>query len=59
MAQTRRWRLKAEEIRNVADSMAADSSRRAYLRLADGYETLAESYEREAQQLSRQERDAG
>jgi hypothetical protein len=48
-ASARRWRVKAEECRTVAESMRSDSARLTLLRLARDYQALAESWDKAAQ----------
>jgi hypothetical protein len=51
--QARRWRMRAEEYRVVADAMTNDSARQTYLRLAQNYEGLADRAEQRAAGRSR------
>jgi hypothetical protein len=57
-AQARRWRAKAEECRAVAETMSGESARLTILRLARGYDTLADSWEKVAQKR-REDRGLG
>ena len=41
----RSWRLKAEELRTIADGMKTDAARRAMLNAAKNYERLADEAE--------------
>ena len=57
--QARKWRLKAKELRTIAESMVGKLSHRTYVRLADDYQTMAERAEREAHRRRERDRDAG
>lgn len=48
--RARRWRMKAEELRTVAEQMKNPTAKGSYLRLAETYETLANN---ESQRASR------
>jgi hypothetical protein len=58
-AHARRWLAKTEECRAVAETMSGESARLTILRLAQGYETLADSWEKVAQKRRDQDRDVG
>jgi hypothetical protein len=45
MQEARRWRLRAEEYRVIAEACQSDAARSAYSNLARGYERLAQRAE--------------
>ena len=57
--QTRRWRMKAEEIRTAAEGFSDGSGRQAWLNSADTYDALANSAEARLQNRKDRESDAG
>jgi len=58
LARARRWRVKAEECRTAADSMATEAARGSFLQLARNYQALAEHAEKEARQQGGKNRNA-
>lgn len=51
LEKARRWRMRAEEYRTVAEALQHPSARESYLHLARTYETLADSWEVRVQLL--------
>ena len=53
LERARRWRMRAEEYRVVAEAVQSPSARETYIHLARSYETLAEQFEFRAALSSR------
>jgi hypothetical protein len=48
LEQARLWRLKAEELRTVADQMKNPMARDSFVRMAETYDNLARRWEKQA-----------